>query len=31
MEEDMIYCLTLDKTNIVPILKGNAFVNNITY
>lgn len=31
MEEDIIYCLTLDKTDIVPVLKENAFVNNKTY
>jgi len=28
MEEDIIYCLTFDKTNIVPVLKGNEFVTN---
>ena len=28
MEEDIIYCLTKDQTNIVPVLKGDAFVSN---
>jgi len=31
MEEDIIYCLTFDKTNIVPVLKENVFVNNNTF
>jgi 2-phosphosulfolactate phosphatase len=28
MEEDIIYCLTLDKTDIVPVLEGDVLVSN---
>jgi len=28
MEEDVIYCLTLDQSNIVPILKGDVIVSS---
>jgi 2-phosphosulfolactate phosphatase len=28
MEEDIIYCLTLDQSDIVPVLKGDEFVSN---
>ena len=28
MEEDIIYCLTLDQSNIVPILEGDVIVSN---
>ncbi len=28
MEEDIIYCLTLDQSNIVPVLKGDVIVSN---
>ncbi|PCI98567.1 MAG: 2-phosphosulfolactate phosphatase [Flavobacteriales bacterium] len=28
MEEDVIYCLTLDLSNIVPVLQGNVIVSN---
>ena len=28
MEEDIIYCLTLDQSDIVPILKGDVIVSN---
>jgi 2-phosphosulfolactate phosphatase len=29
MEEDIIYCLTLDQSDIVPVLEGDVFVSNI--
>ncbi len=28
MEEDIIYCLTLDQSNIVPVLEGDVIVSN---
>lgn len=28
MEEDIIYCLTIDKTDIVPVLEGDVLVSN---
>jgi 2-phosphosulfolactate phosphatase len=28
MAEDVIYCLTLDQTDIVPVLKGDVIVSN---
>jgi 2-phosphosulfolactate phosphatase len=28
MEEDVIYCLSIDKTDIVPVLKGDILVSN---
>ena len=28
MEEDVIYCLSIDKTDIVPVLSGDVLVNN---
>jgi len=28
MEEDVIYCLSIDQTNIVPVLKGDVIVSN---
>ena len=28
MEEDIIYCLTLDQSNIVPVLEGDVIVRN---
>ena len=28
MEEDVIYCLSLNQTTIVPVLKGDVIVSN---
>ena len=28
MEEDIIYCLTLDQSKIVPVLEGDVIVSN---
>jgi len=28
MEEDIIYCLTFDNSEIVPVLEENAFIKN---